>query len=217
MRRAVAQANLTRHIVALERTRARIRRGRSFPGSGIARCSSRSISAEAVYSTVPKPWLNWRAANSRCSKASGIASPVSAMARITPGRSLRRRHPVLENLRRELGTVLARRTAVCRIARDSAPGSTARTGVAEFVERWPRRRQSLLRGSARPHPEFDPAKLLLLTTIGATQPSRLSPLGRGNGSTTPLNACRAQAKLSCRNSPTWPPSRSCTSQTWTSG
>jgi hypothetical protein len=45
------------------------------PGAGCW-CNAMSMSAAAEYSTVRKPWLNPRAANSRSISASGSGAPV---------------------------------------------------------------------------------------------------------------------------------------------
>ena len=51
-----------------------------------------------MYSTVAKPWLNWRAASSLRNSASGIGSPVSVMDR-KAAQDLRPLQPMFVELR----------------------------------------------------------------------------------------------------------------------
>ena len=75
MRRAVAQPDLRRHADPGEEIL--LERGDVERRIGLARaCRSRSSIAQAVYSTVAKPWLKLRAASSLSISASGIGSPV---------------------------------------------------------------------------------------------------------------------------------------------
>ena len=121
------------HRRACPSRRARPSRGRATSRSSAAssRWRSRSTSAEAVYSTVAKPWLKRRAARTLSSSASGIGSPVSAWTanlRSTSGCF----EPVLVELARELDEIA--RHVGAGDQRIGDVGEEAVEGVAELVE-----------------------------------------------------------------------------------
>ena len=136
------------------------------PGAG-SRCSSMSTSAEAVYSTVAKPWLKRRAGVQLVDQRLGhrLAGPVMDARNGAASRLL---EPMLVELRGKLDEIAARRA--CRTAPDRSRPTACRASA--WPNSWNRvRASSKLSRHGSPAPPV--AKFITLTTIGSTAPIEL--------------------------------------------